>query len=221
MRPLLASSGIRAGDVASPTSLEMPSGAFVELLGPHPDDIVLFDIAHNLSNECRFGGTCSVHYSVAEHAVLVARELRRRGTHPTTVLMGLHHDDHEAYLKDLPAPLKRALDSLAPGAYKALADVFDLSISHSLGLDVKQPDGSMMRGSSVEVKEVDDWALGIEAVTMMPSKGVGWVPPRLLPSAEHLIEAHLTIENVRHCTPYDVRQQFLVEHERCMEEAGG
>jgi hypothetical protein len=212
---------IKRGDVASPTSLEMPSGVFVELLGPHPEDIDLFDIAHNLSNECRFSGSCSVNYSVAEHAVLVARELRRRGAHPVTVLMGLHHDDHEAYLKDLPRPLKRALDTLAPGAYRRLADLFDMSINHSLGLDVEQPDGSKMRGSTVEVKEVDEWALGIEAVTMLPSKGVGWIPARFLPSEDQLVEAHLTIERVRHGIRYDARQAFLDEHDRCMKEASG
>lgn len=208
---------LRHGRPDSPTSFEMPSGTFVELMGPHPDDIFLEDIAHNLANTIRFGGSCICEWSVAEHAVMGARELRRRGVHPVTVLRFLHHDDPEAYLLDIPRPFKRVLG----GFYKAYEDMFWSVIQQALGLDIQCPDGAMMRGSDLEVTSADEWALGIEAATLMTSKGEGWCGP----AHEHnrdpdaLLRAHLKIEAVRCIGLHDKRQQFLDEHERCMHDA--
>jgi 5'-deoxynucleotidase YfbR-like HD superfamily hydrolase len=67
------------------------------------DDIVLEDIAHALSLQCRFSGHTSTFYSVAQHSILVAAAL------PTEyALTGLMHDASEAYLNDLASPVKNA-----------------------------------------------------------------------------------------------------------------
>lgn len=78
------------------------------LLEPNPDVIDIKDIAHALSNQCRFTGHTSTFYSVAEHSVNVSEvpildtlELK---------LIGLLHDATEAYLVDLPRPIKRFTD---------------------------------------------------------------------------------------------------------------
>ena len=84
-------------------------------LAPRPEDVVLEDIAHALSNQCRYSGHTRCFYSVAEHAVRVSRaiEVKLRGQDiPEDVIRinafcGLHHDDSEAYLVDLPRPIKR------------------------------------------------------------------------------------------------------------------
>lgn len=207
------------GSVRSKTSLEMPSGRFVELTDPHPADIDLHDIAHNLANECRYNGSCSVHYSVADHARLVVRRLRSQDAHPVTVLLGLHHDDSEAYLKDIPRPVKRIL---GPQGYTELEGRLQMTIHHALELDIELPDGARMSGARIEVKEADDWALGIEALALMPSKGVGWAPA--VPESE--LDAHAIIERARSGDgggapdiPHDGREAFLAEHLRCLEVA--
>lgn len=77
-------------------------------LDPRLEDIDIVDIAHHLSMQCRFSGATSRHYSVAEHSVRVAQLLREAGCDFQTVLWGLVHDAPEAYLVDLPRPLKQS-----------------------------------------------------------------------------------------------------------------
>lgn len=72
-------------------------------------DIDINDIAHALSNLCRFGGHCHTFYSVAEHAIGTAALLRREGYSAHVQFAGLHHDDQESYICDLPTPLKKML----------------------------------------------------------------------------------------------------------------
>lgn len=73
---------------------------------PKADEVEIKDIARGLSNLCRFGGQCKTFYSVAEHCVLVADLLPRN-----LAFAGLLHDAAEAYLLDVPSPLKGVLVS--------------------------------------------------------------------------------------------------------------
>jgi len=85
-------------------------------LDPHPDEICIEDIAHALSLLCRFGGHCKEFYSVAQHSVLGANELfweyKENNTDADYISFAIHfllHDATEAYLCDLPRPIKRAI----------------------------------------------------------------------------------------------------------------
>lgn len=70
------------------------------------DDIFIEDIAHQLSNICRFAGAVKTFYSVAEHCcrlcLIVPPEAEAK-------LDALLHDAAEAYLTDLPSLIKRSL----------------------------------------------------------------------------------------------------------------
>lgn len=72
-------------------------------LDPRIEEINIDDIAHSLSMQCRFNGHTKHFYSVAEHCChvhdLVAAPWQRGA---------LLHDASEAYLCDLPRPLKRS-----------------------------------------------------------------------------------------------------------------
>lgn len=78
------------------------SGAVINVFEPDPECIRIEDIAHALSNLCRFGGHTSRFYSVAEHCIRCANLVTGR----ETKLAALLHDASEAYLVDLPSPIK-------------------------------------------------------------------------------------------------------------------
>ena len=77
------------------------SGVYFNVADPCVDDVRLGDIARALSMLCRFAGHCRVFYSVAEHSVRVAEALG-----PELALEGLLHDAAEAYMVDVPGPVK-------------------------------------------------------------------------------------------------------------------
>lgn len=70
-------------------------------MDPRPEEIHIEDIAHALSLACRYAGHCERFYSVAEHSVLLARYVA-----PENALWALLHDATEAYLVDVPRPVK-------------------------------------------------------------------------------------------------------------------
>jgi hypothetical protein len=73
---------------------------------PDPEQLDAGDIARALANQCRFGGHSRVFYSVAQHSVIVADVVAERGGDVEDVFAALMHDATEAYLGDMPHPLK-------------------------------------------------------------------------------------------------------------------
>ncbi len=72
-------------------------------LNPQAETIKIQDIANALSKQCRFSGQISEFYSVAEHSVYVSYLCDQKDA-----LFGLLHDASEAYLVDVPRPLKQS-----------------------------------------------------------------------------------------------------------------
>jgi 5'-deoxynucleotidase YfbR-like HD superfamily hydrolase len=86
--------------------IQTVSGRRIDPFDPRPEEIEIADIARALSNQCRFGGHCRVFYSVAQHASLVSDLVVERTGSAGDGLWALLHDAAEAYLVDLPHPLK-------------------------------------------------------------------------------------------------------------------
>lgn len=84
-----------------PTWLPTFSGGQLDPLDPDPAQIRIVDIAHALSNLCRWNGHCRAFYSVAEHSLRVSHAVPAKDA-----LWGLLHDAAEAYLGDFVSPLK-------------------------------------------------------------------------------------------------------------------
>ena len=99
------------------------SGVKFDLLNPTSAMVNISDIAHALSNICRFTGHCSQFYSVAQHSTLVASKV------PT--LQALLHDAAEAYIQDISTPLKPLLTNyreIEARIWAAVCDRFNLPV---------------------------------------------------------------------------------------------
>ena len=104
--------------------------------------------AHGLSRICRFAGHCAGFMSVAEHSVAVARIVMT--TDPGHALEALMHDASEAYLGDMPRPIKH-LPEMAP--YREAEERAERSIAEKYGLVFPWPQS---------VKDADRQRLFIE-----------------------------------------------------------
>lgn len=120
--------------------IQTASGQQFWPMDPQPHEVYLDDIAHALSMLCRFGGHCRRFYSVAEHCVLMARaapaEFKR---------WALLHDASEAYLVDVPRPIKPFLigyDEAEAKIMRAVAIRFNLHLG--LPDQVKQMDRAIL-----------------------------------------------------------------------------
>ncbi|MBS1879386.1 MAG: hypothetical protein JST31_07735 [Actinobacteria bacterium] len=107
-------------------SIQTVSGRWVNPLAPDPESIVIEDIAQALANQCRFGGHSRVFYSVAQHSTIVAEVCAERGASPAEALAALLHDAGEAYLVDLPHPLKHRSELGPP--YKKAEELLEEAI---------------------------------------------------------------------------------------------
>lgn len=79
---------------------------------PRIQDITVFDIAHALAMKCRYNGHSRKFYSVAEHCVLLSGYARYLGLPVETQYHLLMHDANEAYLPDVPRPIKHFFPDL-------------------------------------------------------------------------------------------------------------
>ena len=95
-----------AGPPAPGPYIQTVSGRWVNPFDPDPEQLDAGDIARALANQCRFGGHCRVFYSVAQHSVIISRLVEERGGDVEDAFAALMHDATEAYLGDMPHPLK-------------------------------------------------------------------------------------------------------------------
>src|SRR5690606_4110631 len=80
------------------------TGIYVDVFDPTPEMICIEDIAHALAHQCRFAGHVKRFYSVAQHSVMCSRMVDR-----LYQMEALLHDASEAYLLDIPKPIKEKI----------------------------------------------------------------------------------------------------------------
>jgi len=136
------------------------TGRAIRILEPTPDQVDIRDIAHALSQVCRFGGQCRVHYSVAQHSALVAENVPR-----PMRLLALLHDAAEAYIGDIVTPLKHTPEMRA--VYMPIEAAWARAIGERFGL------GDALVELPAEVKRADLRALLTEKRDLLqPMEGV-------------------------------------------------
>lgn len=173
----------------------MPAANFIETfmaeafepMRPDPSKILISDIAHALSHICRFNGHTREFYSVAEHSVRVSWLLQDLEESKRVQLWGLLHDASEAYLCDVPSPLK-ALPTFE--AYRVAEGVVQGAVCERFGITKKMPDA---------VARADRALLATEARDLMP-----FVP-------EHWggIEVEALVERITPWQPTEAKRKFM------------
>lgn len=122
---------------------------------PEKTIVPIEDIAHALSNICRFNGHTKVFYSVAEHSVLCSYLVERGFEYDA-----LFHDGGEALLGDISTPLKKLLPD-----FKVIEDKVESSLFEALGVTYPLPP---------QIKKADLQALALEKKHLMPDTDSVW-----------------------------------------------
>jgi uncharacterized protein len=178
--------------VSTPDAIFTFSGIFIRPLEPDPAAIRIEDIAHALSNQCRWTGHTSRFYSVAEHSLGVSRLVPDH-----LALSALLHDASEAYLADLARPIKKAA---------GLGEVY-LEVEAGLEHAIAERFGTLADPLGHElIKAADEDMLWAEAKLLLPRLGA------MLPEP-----SQTAMDNVQGFSPGSMVDLFL----RAFYEYGG
>lgn len=136
----------------TPDCIRTVSGIYMNVFEPTVDMICIEDIAHALAMQCRFGGHLPLFYSVAQHSLNCSfliddKELK---------LAALLHDASEAYLMDIPRPIKNRLAN-----YKEIENGLMVLIAEKFGFEYPL---------HKEVKKADEIMLQLEWDVLMLNK---------------------------------------------------
>lgn len=146
-------------------------------------------IAHSLSNICRYGGHSKKFYSVAEHSIIMADHVYDTTGDKVLAYEALMHDAAEAYMGDIPRPLKYRLpdylDTLAK-VEKSIAEKFNFPYP-----------------TSKSIKELDARMIKTERKQVMRPSGNKWFHDSLEPLN---IRVHFQ-------TPVEAKECFLDAYE--------
>lgn len=157
------------------------TGNYFNFQDPGNSHISIQDIAHSLSNLCRFNGHVNKFYSVAQHSILVARMVPKEYR-----WQALMHDAVEAYTGDMASPLKRLIPQYVAIEQFIQGFIFDR-------YDIPQD----LHGS---VKHADLRALATEDRDLMPYHDDEW--PCLRGVKPH-------IETIKAMEPWMAYESFM------------
>jgi 5'-deoxynucleotidase YfbR-like HD superfamily hydrolase len=132
------------------------TGRCVSPIDPRPEDIHIGDIAHALANLCRFAGHTNRFYSVAEHSVRCSFIVDDRAA-----FHALLHDASEAYLVDIPTPIKTLLPEYKAMEERMMAVIYSVfEVDPNLwGKQVKQADLRMSAAEARDLMPVGNYGL--------------------------------------------------------------
>jgi len=114
-------------------------------LTPDPELICIEDIAHSLSMQCRYNGHSKQFYSVAQHRVILSQKFF---SSRDMQLAALLHDASEAYLSDIPRPLKN-LPQFA--FYRQVEDRLSQLIYSRFGVKIDRDEQALIKAYDNEM----------------------------------------------------------------------
>lgn len=162
-------------------TIQLRSGAYFDFMHPESSDFTIDDIAHALSQINRFTGHTRFSYSVAQHSVLVSHIVPAEHA-----LAGLLHDAHEAFVGDVPSPLKMLLPD-----YRAIEKAAERAVHLRYGIPLV---------NHAEIKRADLQMLATEKAHLMPKGDEHW---------ECLNGVPLAFDHITPVTSYFAKHEFL------------
>jgi hypothetical protein len=179
------------------TFIETYTGRAFWPLEPTMDALSVIDIAHALSNQCRYSGHVQFFYSVAQHCCLLAAWLSAHGGSALDCLQILMHDAPEAYLVDIPRPVKQ---------YMPQYRVWDHGINDVIREWMGWKDLPMLAIQD----ELDSRVIVDERAALMSRSGLDW--------GHHLEPVGIRIEP---WGPHQAEKQFLMQYAAYSKEVYG
>jgi hypothetical protein len=146
---------------------------------PDPEQLDAGDIARALANQCRFGGHSRVYYSVAQHSVIVSELVEQRGGDVEDAFAALMHDASEAYLGDMPHPLKHR--SPLGAAFREAEDHLERAIRERFRIrpdvpEIKPVDRALL-ATERRAFSAEDWHWPeLEGVEPLDLELTAWTP---------------------------------------------
>ncbi len=178
--------------------IETYSGLPFSPLKPDKNFINILDIAHALSNQCRYSGHVSHFFSTAQHCCILADYVleKRKGT-MLDALQILLHDSAEAYLVDIPRPVKQFMPEYRKWDHDITMEVRDWAGLGHLPI----PDWQDLLDSGI---------VGDERAQLMSDSGLDW---------EHRADA-LSVD-IDPWLPRMAEQQFLMRYAKFSSQVHG
>ena len=109
------------------------NGNSIDFSNLSKDQIDIVDIAHALSHIPRYNGHIREFYSVAQHSVLTYYLVTEMGGTTEERMQALLHDAPEAYIGDMPSPLKDlmiAYQKMERMVAKVIGEAFDIELEN-------------------------------------------------------------------------------------------
>ena len=164
MKPTTARAWQRVAKTRFGDWMQAFTGRPVWPLDPRPEDIDIENIASSLSKLCRFGGHIDREddiYSVAEHSVYVSLQVPFEHAFPA-----LLHDATEAYVVDVPRPVKYGLSDYAEIEQRNwLAIAAHFGIDPDLDPCIKHADNTVLLAERDQIMKPApmpwEWAKGL------------------------------------------------------------
>lgn len=173
--------------VNTPDAIFTYSGIFIRPLAPDPRAIRIVDIAHALSQQCRWTGHTATFYSVAEHCLGVAKLVA--ADNRDLALPALLHDASEAYLADLARPIKKAA-----GLGEVYLEV-EARLEEAIGARFNTTPEPLAHAI---IKEADERMLWAEAKILLPALG------EMMPEPGEVARSY-----IRCMSPWSAEGEFL------------
>lgn len=184
------------------TWIQVRSGRKFDFYTASPSDVDILDIATALSMQCRWNGQVKSpdHFvSVAEHSMLVSAVVS-----PGSRLWGLLHDGSEAYVADIPRPLKRLLPEYTKfenRVQEKIVSRFNISRSFDTIEEVHHADAQVLLFEARQVLTTKSLSLFMDNVSdwLFEDKGV---------------QGELERIGLKFKSPRSAREDFLLAYDR-------